>query len=1255
MRNLKLKFCTELNAPVRDVKFVVLNPNDDGDSDVVYFVTETKLFSYMKSTEVLKELTELPGIINAEYLALETVISLASESGEVITVDPETSAVTEGTYCDVGLLCMAWSPDQELVVFVTKAHNIVVLNANYDPVEEHSLGLDDENPFVTVGWGSKETQFHGSEGKEAAKKKSDYKLPEDVKQLPQNVEVHWRDDGAYFAVSYVNSIYGRMFKVFNREGKFQFTSEKVNNLGVQIAWRPAESWIAVPHKLPNKSTIGFFEMNGLRHRELILPFDLDVEQIQSLKYSPDSDILAIETKDAAQNFNYLYLYIVNNYHWYLKQTLRFSLNNPITYFNWDNRLHEEKTLHILLEDGKYLIYRWRFCIDKYENFGVVAVIDGNKLLLTDFKQNIIPPPKCNRILQLDKNINACTIILVNQKLLLCVYDVNEDMTIFNSNISKPLNFDEHSKYIASPELCGPPAVWGNFLFLGDGTIVTNKSDNSQSVMQLMKLDSVLTQYIPLSKFVLSTKIYSMADAGNKILLAQADNAEIFKFIITKENTIEFVQANKQSGPVVDQLIVGGSRNNSINTTIAWKTNHNLFINEELYFNDVTSCCVIDNYLIFTKLTTMYFWHLKQKKTIAERKIERGSKIITTVFDSGRVVLQLPRGNIETVVPRILSLGIVSKTLNQLRYKNAMEIVRKERINLNIISDNNIELFLNNLELFLNQIDNPDWLCLFLNDLKNEDFTKTVYKFYYFNAQQMYPENFQIEKKVVNICEKLLSLMEESKNKAFFLPILSAYVKIGKVEKALAQVWKQKYIENLNTDTADSLADKGLQHLIQIVNVDELSDIALGTYDIGLVVYVLQKSHSDPKEFLPFFNELKSYDTNYRCYKIDEHLKRYQKALKGITACGEAKLDEALEFIKKHNLYALALKYYEAHPNCYKSTCLAFGDYLRTNNKLKDASIMYERGDSNMQAFLSAKNILDCGRVLFLAKKNGADIATVALSLVPLLMEKGRYDEAYDLQKSYGNNIIDGVKILLKGKVYNKAICEVRLFQADNNDINLIDSLVLPELLTHFQLLEEKLLEDKKTFENYKERLLEIRKKKLKQQLEGEDADDDNIDECDIISDTTSVSRFTNSSRGTGKTFRSSKNRRKHAKKVLSLKPGNKFEDIALIDALYNLTMKLATHQQIVHDTCGALIELQQDTDASALQELYREILVLIKNSLDEIWIPELMTAKQLPTGLNIDYAELQNEQRYAMIEPVKRFKPELKIFDWEHEILRLNP
>lgn len=70
-----------------------------------------------------------------------------------------------------------------------------------------------------------------------------------------------------------------------------------------------------------------------------------------------------------------------------------------------------------------------------------------------------------------------------------------------------------------------------------------------------------------------------------------------------------------------------------------------------------------------------------------------------------------------------------------------------------------------------------------------------------------------------------------------------------------------------------------------------------------------------------------------------------------------------------------------------------------------------------------------------------------------------------------------------------------------------------------------------------------------------------------------------------KTHRTSKNRRKHQKKLFNLKEGNKFEDIALIDVLYKLIMKIYSneHQMYIKEILTAALQLKLDKEAKVIQ------------------------------------------------------------------------
>ena len=138
---------------------------------------------------------------------------------------------------DDGITAAAWSPDEELLIITTVNGKLIEMTQDYDVLAETLIHADEfgENQPVNVGWGKKETQFHGSEGKEAAQRKM-----ENGSSLSPNddhsTSISWRGDGNYFAVS---SILGtrRVIRVFNRQAVLQSTSETVDKLEHSLCWR----------------------------------------------------------------------------------------------------------------------------------------------------------------------------------------------------------------------------------------------------------------------------------------------------------------------------------------------------------------------------------------------------------------------------------------------------------------------------------------------------------------------------------------------------------------------------------------------------------------------------------------------------------------------------------------------------------------------------------------------------------------------------------------------------------------------------------------------------------------------------------------------------------------------------------------------------------------------------------------------------------------------------------------------------------
>jgi elongator complex protein 1 len=90
------------------------------------------------------------------------------------------------------------------------------------------------------------------------------------------------------------------------------------------------------------------------------------------------------------------------------------------------------------------------------------------------------------------------------------------------------------------------------------------------------------------------------------------------------------------------------------------------------------------------------------KTFTIRTIERGALIATV--SKINLVLQMPRGNLETIYPRLLVLNLISELVKENKYGEAFELVRKHKINTSFLFDIDPVRFLSNIPIFLSQID-----------------------------------------------------------------------------------------------------------------------------------------------------------------------------------------------------------------------------------------------------------------------------------------------------------------------------------------------------------------------------------------------------------------------------------------------------------------------------------------------------------------------------------------------------------------------
>lgn len=119
MRNLKIVSATRVQHEPMDTKLIVNHMHDKN----IFFANDGSSVKMCnnKSGDV-KEIYCGGEIVSMEFLQLNESLCVATSEGEIITIDLSSDdfhCETVGLVAD-GIEEMRWSPDQELVVFVSK-------------------------------------------------------------------------------------------------------------------------------------------------------------------------------------------------------------------------------------------------------------------------------------------------------------------------------------------------------------------------------------------------------------------------------------------------------------------------------------------------------------------------------------------------------------------------------------------------------------------------------------------------------------------------------------------------------------------------------------------------------------------------------------------------------------------------------------------------------------------------------------------------------------------------------------------------------------------------------------------------------------------------------------------------------------------------------------------------------------------------------------------------------------------------------
>ncbi|CAZ85562.1 unnamed protein product [Tuber melanosporum] len=1040
---------------------------------------------------------------------------------------------------DEGITAAAWSPDEEILAIATGASTLLLMTRAFEPIADVILSPNDLNAskHVSVGWGKSETQFKGKRVKAMRDPTVPEKIDEGVLSPHDDngTRISWRGDGEYLALSSVEDSKRRIIRVYSRDGSLDSISEPVDGLEGPLSWRPAGNLMVGIQRLPERLDVVFFERNGLRHGEFTLripPDKISNEKILELLWNHDSSRSCGGYHVAQHNL----------------------------YVKW----HSEKPLLLALGLGESIIsyeFSWSVFAGSSrspDDHGVLAVVDGTTLKLTPLRVANIPPPMALTEVEL-KSTPVDVAISPTGRLIAVLRDKALDL----------IRWD-----FARNKLVSGPILTSDIMEFDTGQCfrqISFADDETLGVVCDMKVGSALQVIsIPNNRQAISKCTHEFQNGATAARLGGVPDHKHL-FYQDSERKVYFYDTENKSAKFVTQLpaicpwlevafyqkMVFGLSGDG-----------RLYVNSKSIASNCTSFAITPAHLVFT--TTRHFvkfvhlHHSHQDLDIPGddpssdercRSIERGARLVQVMPTKFALTLQMPRGNLETIYPRVLVLAGIRRSIEAKDYLTAFLACRSHRVDLNIIHDHAPGQFIRLVELFIDQVNEIEYIDLFLSQLREEDVSKAMYRETSQSAEvsetlnQISATNSS-KSKVNTICDAFLNVLLPKRLSSHLQNIVTAYVCKTPPDHDAALLLIG-YLREKNPE----LAEEAIQHVCFLSDVNKLYDNTLGLYDLELTLMVAQQSQKDPREYLPFLQKLQEMEARRRKFTIDDHLNRPAKACSRLYELGDEVFDEMKDYVVKHELYSVALglcKY------CPKKT-----------------------GDHGLVCDFPRRS-LEISR-----RRISVRISWRLLTGDPMLPSCWAMARS-SLRRRSSNEI---------GNKHGKS--------------ELLVTVVDAGLSEGFAQTSELIAECKRQLKAQLDRIHELRTKKEQNPLAYFDGvtEEDAPDNVSLAptNASTSASLFTRYTSGgaqtamTGATRRTFKNRRREERKRARGKKGSVYEEEYLVSSIGRMIEKLDSVRDETKKLLEGLVRRRMRERATALQTLMEELLASLEGCVREVF------------------------------------------------------
>ncbi len=405
----------------------------------------------------------------------------------------------------------------------------------------------------------------------------------------------------------------------------------------------------------------------------------------------------------------------------------------------------------------------------------------------------------------------------------------------------------------------------------------------------------------------------------------------------------------------------------------------------------------------------------------------------------------------------------------------------------------------------------------------------------------------------------------------------------------------------------------MEHICFLADVNRLYENALGLYDLRLTLLIAQQSQKDPREYLPFLQNLQRMEPLRRQFSIDDYLGRFKKALRHL--CDLGAFEELKLYTSKHSLYKEALDFYRYDEEKFASIMQLYADHLKDTSRFKEAATSFHYLNDMTQAsecYRLANQWQESLSIATLIPLPSDQLRSLATTSAQSAIETKDFRAAATIFLDYLHDIPSAAKYFCKGYLFTEAFRTITL---SSQQTDLLTSIFDAGLTENMASITDLFADCKIQLLAQVPRIQELRAKKKEDPLaffegdanEGKDIPDDvSLAATDVSTMGGSLfTRYTNRSMTgtaeTGTSRRSSKNRRREERKRARGKKGSVYEEEYLVNSVRRLVERVNGVGEEVGRLVEWLVRRRMVERARAVEGGMTEVVGLCRRAVEDVF------------------------------------------------------